>query len=146
MNYCQSILNILSFCKMIAFMHLQWRRVSNLAPKLELRKRFYFDAQEPPAKCIFVLSIGITSLIKPTQFASLSSIMPEGPELHLAARLVTEVSKGVTFGGAIVKSAVSTKVKRHLCRTRDSGPKFLNLTAHLLVYTLLESCCEFHVR
>ena len=40
--------------------------------------------------------------------------MPEGPELHLAARLVTEVSKGVTFGGAIVKSAVSTKVKRQV--------------------------------
>ena len=35
--------------------------------------------------------------------------MPEGPELHLAARFVNEVSQGVLFKGKIQKSSVSNK-------------------------------------
>jgi len=35
--------------------------------------------------------------------------MPEGPELHMAARFINEVAKHHKFGGKIVKSEVSTK-------------------------------------
>jgi len=35
--------------------------------------------------------------------------MPEGPELHMAARFINQVAKHHKFGGAIVKSEVSTK-------------------------------------
>ena len=35
--------------------------------------------------------------------------MPDGPELHLAARFVSNVGKTKIFGGKIVKSEVSTK-------------------------------------
>lgn len=35
--------------------------------------------------------------------------MPEGPEIHLAARLVNRVAAGHSFTGRVVKSAVSTK-------------------------------------
>jgi len=35
--------------------------------------------------------------------------MPEGPEIHLAARFVNDVGRRYEFGGAIVKSEVSTK-------------------------------------
>ncbi len=35
--------------------------------------------------------------------------MPEGPEIHLAARFINECAAKYMFGGPIVKSAVSTK-------------------------------------
>ena len=35
--------------------------------------------------------------------------MPEGPELRLAARFVSEIGGKFKFGGAVVKSEVSTK-------------------------------------
>jgi len=35
--------------------------------------------------------------------------MPEGPELHMAARFINQVAKKFSFGGKIVKSEVSTK-------------------------------------
>jgi len=35
--------------------------------------------------------------------------MPEGPELHMAARFINQVSKYHKFGGQIIKSEVSTK-------------------------------------
>jgi len=35
--------------------------------------------------------------------------MPEGPELHMAARFINQVAKYHKFGGKIVKSEVSTK-------------------------------------
>jgi len=35
--------------------------------------------------------------------------MPEGPEVHMAARFINEVAKHHKLGGKIVKSAVSTK-------------------------------------
>eukprot|EP00092_Neocalanus_flemingeri_P019440 GFUD01021058.1.p1 GENE.GFUD01021058.1~~GFUD01021058.1.p1 ORF type:complete len:484 (-),score=149.92 GFUD01021058.1:72-1523(-) len=35
--------------------------------------------------------------------------MPEGPELHMAARFINQVAKYHNFGGGIVKSEVSTK-------------------------------------
>jgi len=35
--------------------------------------------------------------------------MPEGPELHMAARFINKVAKNHKFGGKIVKSEVSTK-------------------------------------
>ena len=35
--------------------------------------------------------------------------MPEGPELHMAARFVNAMAKTNEFGGKIKKSAVSTK-------------------------------------
>lgn len=35
--------------------------------------------------------------------------MPEGPELHLAAKFITAIGKKTVFGGPVVKSAVSTK-------------------------------------
>ncbi|KAK8381390.1 hypothetical protein O3P69_018459 [Scylla paramamosain] len=35
--------------------------------------------------------------------------MPEGPELHLAARFITTIGQRTLFGGQVVKSAVSTK-------------------------------------
>jgi len=35
--------------------------------------------------------------------------MPEGPELHMAARFINKVAKSHKFGGKIVKSEVSTK-------------------------------------
>ena len=35
--------------------------------------------------------------------------MPEGPEIHMAARFINQVNKHHKFGGRIVKSAVSTK-------------------------------------
>ena len=35
--------------------------------------------------------------------------MPEGPEIHLAARFINECASKYKFGGPIVKSAVSTK-------------------------------------
>ena len=35
--------------------------------------------------------------------------MPEGPELHIAARFINNTVKNFRFGGKIVKSEVSTK-------------------------------------
>ncbi|KAG0723611.1 Endonuclease 8-like 1 [Chionoecetes opilio] len=35
--------------------------------------------------------------------------MPEGPELHLAAKFITTIGERTLFGGKVVKSAVSTK-------------------------------------
>ena len=35
--------------------------------------------------------------------------MPEGPEIHIAARFINQVAKHHSFGGKIVKSEVSTK-------------------------------------
>ncbi|MPC32631.1 Endonuclease 8-like 1 [Portunus trituberculatus] len=35
--------------------------------------------------------------------------MPEGPELHLAAKFITAIGQRTLFGGQVVKSAVSTK-------------------------------------
>lgn len=35
--------------------------------------------------------------------------MPEGPELHLAAKFISAIGKKTLFGGPVVKSAVSTK-------------------------------------
>lgn len=35
--------------------------------------------------------------------------MPEGPELHLAAKFITSIGQKTLFGGQVVKSEVSTK-------------------------------------
>ena len=35
--------------------------------------------------------------------------MPEGPELHIAARFVNQICNNRTFSGAVIKSEVSTK-------------------------------------
>ena len=35
--------------------------------------------------------------------------MPEGPEIHMAARFINQVANRHEFGGPIVKSEVSTK-------------------------------------
>ena len=35
--------------------------------------------------------------------------MPEGPELHLAAKFITTLGKRTLFGGRVIKSEVSTK-------------------------------------
>lgn len=49
------------------------------------------------------------TLQKKNKKCSAAAAMPEGPELHLAAKFITAIGKKTLFGGPVVKSAVSTK-------------------------------------